>query len=182
MAFEIYTASSLSFQDYVAICQCARALVDGYDRKDKVRVRASLAPSIVVDYSKVVPEWGRKKYEADGFVDLWLGPNHLGVKALATQHLLGAPYFKSVTEGEIVVEWQQLASHGRRLEGEDYMHPLCKISEISDGRSWMQQTYVKVDEQWRIAEIRPEVLYSTGDFLNIGRPDGKDSRNINPSS
>ncbi|KAJ5543827.1 NTF2-like protein [Penicillium frequentans] len=143
--------------------------------KDKSRVRASLAPTIIVDYSKVVPEWGREIFAADVFVEQWLGPTHLGVKALATQHLLGVPYFRSVTEERIVVEWQQLASHGRRIEGEDHAHPMCKIGEISDGRSWMQQIFVKVDGQWRISEIQPEVLYHTGDFLKVGRPDGEGS-------
>lgn len=33
MAFEIYVPSSLSFQDYIGISQCARTLADGYDRK-----------------------------------------------------------------------------------------------------------------------------------------------------
>ncbi|CEJ58055.1 Putative Catalytic activity: scytalone dehydratases catalize the reaction of Scytalone <=_ 1 [Penicillium brasilianum] len=173
MAFEIYIPSSLTFQDYLGITQCARTLADGYDRKDKSRVRASLAPNVIVDYSKVVPEMGCRTFAADEFVEEWLGPTHLGVKALATQHLLGAPYFKSATKDEIVVEWQQLASHGRRVEGEDFAHPMCKIGESSDGRSWMQQIFVKVDGQWRISEIRPEVVYHTGDFLKVGRKDGE---------
>lgn len=96
------------------------------------------------------------------------------MKALATQHLLGAPYFKVVTDDEIVVEWQQMASHGRRIPGEDPSNPMCKIGEISDGRSWMQQTFVKVDGQWRISLIRPEVIYHTGDFRRVGRMDGVD--------
>ncbi|KUJ21471.1 NTF2-like protein [Mollisia scopiformis] len=171
MTFDIYIPSNLTFQDYLAVCQCARTLADGYDRKDKSRVRASLAPNIIVDYSLVVPAWGEKHFAADAFVEEWLGPNHLGVKALATQHLLGIPYFKSVTDEEIVVEWQQMASHGRRVEGEDYASPMCKIGEISDGRSWMKQTFVKVEGSWRIRIIRPEVLYHTGDFLSVGRPD-----------
>jgi hypothetical protein len=33
MAFEIYIPSSLAFQDYIGISQCARTLADGYDRK-----------------------------------------------------------------------------------------------------------------------------------------------------
>jgi len=33
MAFEIYIPSNLTFQDYLAVCQCARTLADGYDRK-----------------------------------------------------------------------------------------------------------------------------------------------------
>jgi len=110
-------------------------------------------------------------FTADGFVAEWLGPKHLGVTALATQHLLGAPYFKSVTTDEIVIEWQQLASHGRRMVGEDFSHPMCKIGESSDGRSWMQQTFVKVNDEWRIKIIRPEVIYHTGDFGAVGRPD-----------
>lgn len=64
-----------------------------------------------------------------------------------------------------------MASHGRRIVGEDFASPMCKIGESSDGRSWMRQTFVKVDGQWRISVIRPEVLYHTGDFREIGRPD-----------
>lgn len=48
-----------------------------------------------------------------------LGESHLGLKPLVTQHLLDQPYFKSVTENEIVVQWQQLASHGRRDGSEE---------------------------------------------------------------
>ncbi|TGO42064.1 hypothetical protein BHYA_0013g00680 [Botrytis hyacinthi] len=171
MAFEIYIPSKLTFQDYIAITQCSRTLADGYDRKDKARLRASLAPNIIVDYTLVVSEWGQQTFTADTFVEEWLGPIKLGVKALATQHLLGAPYFKSVTDSEIIVEWQQLASHARKVTGEDYNHPHCKIGEISDGRSYMQQTFVKVEGQWRISVIKPEVIYHTGDFRAVGRLD-----------
>ncbi|KAM0160309.1 hypothetical protein ACHAQE_004681 [Botrytis cinerea] len=171
MAFDIYIPSKLTFQDYIAITQCSRTLADGYDRKDKARLRASLAPNVIVDYTFVVPEWGQQNFAADDFVEAWLGPKKLGVKALTTQHLLGAPYFKSVTDSEIIVEWQQLASHARKVAGEDYSHPHCKIGETSDGRSYMQQTFVKVDGQWRISVIKPEVIYHTGDFKAVGRPD-----------
>jgi hypothetical protein len=73
-------------------------------------------------------------FTADAFVEEWLGPKHLGVKALATQHLLGVPYFKSVTEEEIVVEWQQMASHGRRIVGEDFAVGLWGASFFLSGR------------------------------------------------
>lgn len=110
-------------------------------------------------------------YKAPAFIDLWLGPEHLGVRALATQHLLGIPYFKSVTNEEIVVEWQQMASHGRRVKGEDYANPMCKIDETSDGRSWMQQKLVKIEGKWKIQEIKPEAIYHTGDFQHVRRGD-----------
>jgi len=192
MAFEIYIPESLTFQDYVNITQCARTLADAYDRKvsttimpytilkfltanpqDKDRLRACLAPDISVDYSGVNPEWGVMPFQREDFITEWLGSQHLGVTALATQHLLGAPYFKSVTADEIVVEWQQLASHGRRVKGEDFASPACKIGEESDGRSYMLQTFVKIEGKWRIKQIRPQVIYSTGDWKAIGRPDDK---------
>jgi scytalone dehydratase len=69
------------------------------------------------------------------------------------------------------VEWQQLASHGRRVVGENFAHPMCKIDEQSDHRGYMGHTYTKVDRNWRIAVIRPEVLYAPGEFLKIARPD-----------
>jgi len=70
-----------------------------------------------------------------------------------------------------------MASHGRRVEGEDFASPMCKIGETSDGRSWMQQTFVRVDGAWRVTVIKPEVLYHTGNFRQVGRPDeGEDLR------
>ncbi|OCL12158.1 hypothetical protein AOQ84DRAFT_420843 [Glonium stellatum] len=155
MAFQIYIPADLAFHDYINICQCA----------------AALAPNVIIDYSNVVPAWGEMSFTADAFVEEWLGSNRLGVKALATQHMLGMPYFQSVTANEILVEWQQLASHARKVVGEDFANPMCKVSETSDGRSWMQQKFVKVDGQWRIAVIRPEVIYHTGNFKQVGRPD-----------
>ena len=61
-----------------------------------------------------------------------------------------------------------MASHGRRVVGKDFANPMCKIGEASDGRSWMQQTFVKVEGQWRVSVIRLEVLYHTGDFRRVG--------------
>ncbi|GKZ35941.1 hypothetical protein AbraIFM66950_006776 [Aspergillus brasiliensis] len=175
MTFEIYIPTTLTFQDYIAICQCARTFADGYDRKDKTLLRAALAPTVIVDYNKVLPHLTRETYAADDFVETWLGPTNLGNKALATQHLLGAPYFKFASEEKIVVQWQQLASHGRWVGGqeeEEETHPVKrKIDETSDGRSWMQQTYVRVDGQWRIQVLEPEVLYHTGDFGKVRRPE-----------
>lgn len=171
MAFEIYIPENLTFQDYLTVCQVSRTLADAYDRKDSARLRSCLAPDVIVDYSLVVPVWGQRAFTADAFVAEWLDAKHLGVKALATQHLLGIPYFKSVTDSQIVIEWQQMASHARRVRGEDFASPMCKVDETSDGRSWMQQTFVKVEGKWRISVIRPEVIYHTGDFVHIGRPD-----------
>jgi scytalone dehydratase len=70
-----------------------------------------------------------------------------------------------------VVEWQQMASHGRYVEGEDFESLVYKIGETRNKRSWITQKFVKVKENWRMRVIKPEVLYYTGDFKAIGRPD-----------
>lgn len=44
-AFEIYEVpASLTFQDYLNICQCARTLADGYDRKVGINKRQEMHP------------------------------------------------------------------------------------------------------------------------------------------
>ena len=125
----------------------------------------------MVDYTRVNPPWGIERYTAEAFAEKWIDDEHLGVKALATQHILGQPYFQSVSSTEIVVEWQQIACHGRRIPGEDYSSPLCKIGNQADGHSFMRHRFIKTDRGWRITEIRPEVLYSTGNFIEISAKD-----------
>lgn len=135
---------------------------------------AALAPKVTVDYSLIVAAWGVKHYTADEFAALWLSEEHLGLPPLVTQHLLGQPYFKSVTADEIVVKWQQLASHGRRPDEEASTNggpPV--VNEMSDGRSYMEHRFEKQDDgRWKIAGITPSLLYTTGDFMRIRRPVG----------
>ncbi|GAM40330.1 hypothetical protein TCE0_038r12601 [Talaromyces pinophilus] len=173
--FEIYIPANLSFQDYIAIIQTARVWADGYDKKDLARLSATLAPEVIVDYTSVVPAWGEKRYTCHEFATEWLSPEHLGNKALATQHLLGQPYIKSVSEAEIVVQWQQLASHGRWEDESSVSGQSGKkrmIVETSDGRSWMEHKFVRIEGRWKIARITPELRYDTGDFMRIRRPEG----------
>ncbi|KAL5586837.1 hypothetical protein ACKLNR_015085 [Fusarium oxysporum f. sp. zingiberi] len=175
MAFEIYIPDNLTFQDYIAVVQTARVWADGYDRKSEERLLAALAPEVSVDYTLIVPAWGIKQYKAAEFAALWLSEEHLGLKPLVTQHLLAQPYFKKVTADEIVVEWQQLASHGRlQADGGGARDAsAARINETSDGRSHMQHQFVRVGGLWKIATITPSLLYQTGDFMRIRRPDGE---------
>lgn len=136
------------------------------------RLLAALAPKVTVDYTLIVSAWGQKEYTAHDFASEWLSPEHLGLKPLATQHLLAQPYFKSVEPDEIVVEWQQLASHGRR--GDERLDTSGSITETSDGRSYMEHQFVKIDGRWRITRITPSLIYQTGDFMHIRRPEGSD--------
>jgi scytalone dehydratase len=38
----------------------------------------------------------------------------------------------------------------------------------------MEQEFRKVDGKWRIAAIAPSLLYHTGNFTRVRRPDGED--------
>jgi len=176
MSFEIYIPTSLNFQDYIAIIQTARTWADGYDQKDYARLFAALAPEVTIDYTLIVAAWGTKTYSASDFATLWLSEEHLGLKPLATQHLLAQPYFKSVNDNEIIVQWQQLASHGRRADEDvknDIKDTSSRILETSDGRSYMEHRLVRVDGKWKIERITPSLLYQTGDFMRIRRPEGE---------
>jgi scytalone dehydratase len=126
-----------------------------------------------VDYSSVNPSWGVKHYPSAEFAALWLSEEHLGLKPLVTQHMLGQPYFTHVAADEIVVEWQQLVSHGRR-DGDVLDASVPNIKETSDGRSWMRHRFVKVNGLWKITGITPLLSYHTGDWMRIRRPVGQE--------
>ena len=103
--------------------------------------------------------------DPEGLISEQLSPDLLGRKTLLTQHLLGQPYFKSVSVDTIVVEWQQIAGHGRWMEGS---HALKKqVDKTSDGKSYMEQRYIKVGEMWKIAGLRPSLLYEIGEFSEV---------------
>ncbi|TKA32384.1 hypothetical protein B0A50_01490 [Salinomyces thailandicus] len=190
MAFQTHIPANMTFQDFLAVIQISRILADGFDKKehphplhppstnnlthlqDPDLLRAALAPEVTADYTAVRPQWTRQTYTTQAFIDEWLGPNHLGSsKALITFHLLGMPYFTRITDGEIVVNYQQLACHARRAGGDDWGSPECGIEGHSDGKSWMEQTFVKVEGEWKIGVIRPSIHYRPGSLETVGRHD-----------
>lgn len=76
-----------------------------------------------------------------------------------------------------MVQWQQLASHGRWEDESPVSGDSGKkkrmIVETSDGRSWMEHKFVRIEGRWKIARITPELRYDTGDFRRIRRPEGE---------
>ncbi|KAJ5786288.1 NTF2-like protein [Penicillium pulvis] len=165
MVFELYIPKNLEFCDYIEIVQSARTFADGYDRKDAERLRAVLAATIEVDYRLVSTTIPMKVCGPEELIAEFLSPELLGNKNLLTQHLLGQPYFKSVSKDEIVVEWQQIAGHGRWMEGS---HTLKKqVDKTSDGKSYMEQRYIKVDGCWKLAGLKPSLLYEIGEFNEV---------------
>ena len=140
---------------------------------------------MTVNYTSVNPAWGIKHYTGREFAELWMSREHLGNRALATQHLLGLPYFKYVGNSshddasghnseeaevnEIIVTWQILASHARRapvnapqadVEKLEYGNPMSPVeSETSDHRSFMEHRFVKISPN---AGVDGEEIHSHG--------------------
>ncbi|CAK7238419.1 hypothetical protein SEUCBS140593_010669 [Sporothrix eucalyptigena] len=171
MPFHLYIPENLEFRDYLTVVQLARTFADGYDKKDAERLRAVVGPVIEVDYRLVSETIPNKPYASEDFIAEFLSPKLLGNENLLTQHLLGQGYVKSVSEDEIVVEWQQIAGHGRYIEGS---HTLKKqVDKTSDGKSYMEQTYTKVDGRWKITRLRPSLLYEIGEFNDVVSYDDK---------
>ncbi|KAJ5122215.1 NTF2-like protein [Penicillium atrosanguineum] len=165
MTFELYIPENLEFRDYIAIVQTARTFADGYDQKDAERLHAVVAPTIEVDYRLVSETIPYKSYNPDDFIAEILSPKLLANEKLLTQHLLGQCYFRSISAGEIVVQWQQIAGHGRWIQGS---HPLKKqVDKTSDGKSYMEQRYIKIDGRWKIAGLKPSLLYEVGEFGDV---------------
>lgn len=122
---------------------------------------------IEVDYRLVSETIQHKSYTADDFIAEMLSPDLLGNERLLTQHLLGQCYVKSATDDEIVVEWQQIAGHGRYIAAKS-LHPLKKqVDKTSNGKSYMEQRYSKVDGRWKITRLKPSILYEIGEFNDV---------------
>lgn len=135
-----------------------------------------------------------------------MSADHLGNRVLATQHLLGTPYFtyvgprKETSESEQVdqraveevhVSWEILASHARRSS----TVPMDPVEpETSDHRSFIEHHFVKIPtedvnvekasgagnrleinstKRWKLAVIRPSLVYAAGDFGRVRRPEGE---------
>ncbi|KAF5532843.1 NTF2 [Fusarium phyllophilum] len=165
---EIYEPTGLEFRDYVAVCQVSRTLQDGFDRKNRDLICAALAPSMTLDYRSVWPEVPVKTYTPDSFVQECLSAEKLGNRLLSTQHMLGVPYIHSATSDEIAIEWQLIASHGRRGDGDDTS---SKIEEQCNARAFLLHKYSKIDGKWKISYIKPTVIYTPGDTAQIFRPE-----------
>lgn len=126
---------------------------------------------MTLDYKSVWPNVPTKTYTPESFVEECLSPVKVGNRLLSTQHILGVPYVVSATPDEIAIEWQQIASHGRRAAGDDGKNPNSKIEEQSNARSFLLHKYSKIDGKWKLSFIKPTVIFSPGDVVSIFRPE-----------
>lgn len=125
-----------------------------------------------MDYASVWPGVPIKTYTPESFAAECLSSMKLGNRLLSTQHLLGVPYIESATPEEIVVQWQQIASHGRRFDNDKDSGRGSDIAEQCNARSFLQHTFSKIDGNWKISHIKPTVLFSP-DISRVFRPEGE---------
>ena len=75
------------------------------------------------------------------------------------------------------MEFQQLVSFGRIADedvGKD--HKELRIVESNEARGWVILRFMRVEGQWKISEIKPTLLYESGDFADITRIEGQPSK------
>lgn len=46
------------------------------------------------------------------------------------------------------------------------------ILKTSDGRSWIEHKFMRIEGRWKLVRIMPKLRYDTGDFTGIQRPEG----------
>jgi hypothetical protein len=119
---------------------------------------------MTVDYSSVFPGGGCKDFTPEEYAAKKLASDQLGSDAVTSHHLLGQPYFTSVTDAEISVELQVLAAHGRYNTDDRYA-----VGTVSDLHWTLHVDLECVASQWKIRRYKILPLYQVGDWVAVHR-------------
>ena len=88
-------------------------------------------------------------------------PVFLGDPLIRTQHLMGASRYEKTSETEITGHHQIRAAHQR------YKPDGVTVENRGHGHSFVMHWYAKVDGQWKLCGLKPEVYWNEHDFDKI---------------
>ncbi|MCJ1434978.1 hypothetical protein MMC27_004348 [Xylographa pallens] len=114
-----------------------------------------------VDYSIV----GHSKIEnmpMSDFVAMMSSPKFLGDPLVRTQHLMGASKYERVSDTEIIGHHQIRAAH-QRYTGADRL----TVENRGHGHSFIKHWYQKVDGEWKLSGLCPQVYWNEHNFEKI---------------
>jgi scytalone dehydratase len=98
----------------------------------------------------------------DDYIAMCKNQKFLGDPCTMTQHLVGASYFERISETEVIGHHQVRAAH------QVYTAPdLKEVRFFGHAQATNLHWYKKIDEVWKIAGLRPKVLWGEGDFGRI---------------
>lgn len=99
---------------------------------------------------------------AEEFVAMAGSKHFLGDLTISTQHLLGSARFTKSSSMEIVGTHQIRAAHVRYTD-----ESRKEVKAKGHGHGVMYHSYKKVDGQWRLSGIRPNVRWNEYDFAAV---------------
>lgn len=99
---------------------------------------------------------------ADDFVAMAGGEKFLGKPTVVTQHFLGASRFEKPSDTEIVGTFQIRAAHVRYTDEKKE-----EVKAKGHGHGTMTHSYKKVDGQWKLSGVRPDVRWNEYNFAAV---------------
>lgn len=153
--------SRITFEDYLALSEITFEWSDSYDDKDWMRLRAILAPTLLVDYSQVNGHvW--PSMPAEEFVRVMSNIGFVGDPLVHTQHHIGASKWAKISDEEAIGHHQLRAAHQRYTALDRKT-----VENKGHGHAMVTHFYRKVDGQWKLAGLRPTVRWHELDFEKV---------------
>lgn len=136
------TSSPVGFADWDAICRCKYRYVRGLDTKDWDLVRSTLAPDATAAYSG-----GGYSFDSPDAIIAFLEEN-MGSERLHSAHRVSAPEIEITGPDDATARW----ALDDVVLNEDF-------GVMVRGAAFYEDTYRRVDGEWRIAHTGYRRLY-----------------------
>ncbi|KAK5057511.1 centractin- actin- protein of the dynactin complex [Exophiala bonariae] len=134
---------------------------DSYDAKDWGRLRAIIAPTLVIDYTEVTGnKWDA--LPAEEFVGMVSSEGFVGDPLVDTQHFLGGSKFEKISDDEVFGYHQLRAAHQRYTDAGKKT-----VEAKGHGHALIRHYYKKIDGDWKLAGLRPTVRWNEFAFHKI---------------
>lgn len=99
---------------------------------------------------------------AEDFVRMAGSEHFLGDPHISTQHFLGKSSFEKISDTEILGIHQIRAAHVRYKDLESK-----EVKAKGHGHGVMYHSYRKVDGQWKLSGVKPQVRWNEYDFAGV---------------
>ncbi|KAI4201745.1 MAG: hypothetical protein LQ346_002107 [Caloplaca aetnensis] len=149
--------------DYLSLSEITFEWGDSYDAKDWRRLRAILAPTLMVDYTEVNGhKW--EAMSAEEFVGIMSHVGFVGDPLVHTQHHIGASKWEKVSEEEAVGFHQLRAAHQRYTASDRRL-----VENKGHGHAIIKLLYRRIDGEWKLRGLRPTIRWNEFEAERIFR-------------
>ncbi|KAM0233325.1 hypothetical protein ACHAP5_010442 [Fusarium lateritium] len=99
---------------------------------------------------------------AQDFISMISSPNLLGDTLIHTQHFIGGSKYESISPTRATGFHQLRAAH-QRYSGPDKK----TVVATGHGHALIRHTYEKINNEWKLAGIKPTVYWNEFDFEKV---------------